>query len=509
MTAPAADPALGARLLLKLVAMTERLGFDEVVDRALTAAASLDPNRNVLMAQLRRLRTSNPDSPERWELTEQLLSVETGASALELGLEIARHARQHRERARAARVLSKVVGYVQTKTKLALELIELLAWSGLSQRAMDLVEASPNEWVNDDQLVDKVARAVDDGVLNLELDERLQVELRWIDWLIAHDRPEFAEARLSALAGQMSETPVILERLARLALQRGHADEAIKARLQLLNLVGEAEKASRVCELYDVCEQLKRPEAARGELEQAHRTHPENQELTRRLTHLYETIGATTELAQLIVSTTTDFTDPEAAADNLVRAAQLILAKSPDEAIELLQKAEQLRANAAAELELARLHAASGQTAKAVEFYSMAANSADSRYTHERANANYELAQLHLGMDELVEAHEALIATFRFRPKNAAVALQVAQMAIDLSDEDVAKRALRVLVTLKSGPEDGDDCVSSQTKSKACCYLGRMLSGQGDIAGARRMITRALEEDATNESARALHDRLG
>lgn len=509
MTAPAADPALGASLLLKLVAMTERLGFDEVVDRALNAAASLDPNQAVLMAQLRRLRTSNPDSPERWELTEQLLSVETGTSALELGLEIARHAREHRERARAARVLSKVVGYVQTKAKLDLELIELLAWSGLSQRAMDLIEASPSEWVHDDDLVAKVAHAVDDGVLNLELDERLQVELRWIDWLIAHDRPEFAEARLSTLAGQMSETTVILERLARLALQRGHADEAIKARLQLLSLASEAEKESRVCELYDVCEQLKRPAAARVELEQAHRSHLENQEITRRLTHLYEAIDAPTELAQLILSTTTDLTDPEAAADNLVRAAQLILTQSPDEALEFLQKAEQLRANAAAELELARLYAASGQTAKGVEFYTMAANSADSRYAHERANANYELAQLHLEMDELAEAHEALITAFRFRPKNAAVALQVAQLAIDLSDDDVAKRALRVLVTLKSGPEDGDDCVSSQTKSKACCYLGQMLSGQGDIAGARRMITRALEEDSTNESARVLHDRLG
>jgi tetratricopeptide (TPR) repeat protein len=139
----------------------------------------------------------------------------------------------------------------------------------------------------------------------------------------------------------------------------------------------------------------------------------------------------------------------------------------------------------------------------------MAANSADSRYAHERANANYELAQLHLGMDELAEAHEALLAAFRFRPKNAAIALQVAQLAIDMSDDDAAKRALRVLVTLKSGPEDGDDCVSSQTRSKACCYLGLMLSGQGDIAGARRMIARALEEDSTNDSARVLHDRLG
>ncbi len=214
-------------------------------------------------------------------------------------------------------------------------------------------------------------------------------------------------------------------------------------------------------------------------------------------------------MAQLIISSASALTDPEAAAESLVRAAQLVRSKSPSQAFEFLQKAEQLHANARGELELARLHASAGRTAKAIELYTLAANSAASRYTQERAPAKYELAQVHLGLDQLAEAHEALNAAFRFRPKNAVVALQVAQLAIDLSDLEVAKRALRVLITLKGGPEDGDDSVSSPTKSKAYYYLGRMLSSQGDLPGARRMIGRALEEDSNNESARLLHDRLG
>jgi tetratricopeptide (TPR) repeat protein len=307
----------------------------------------------------------------------------------------------------------------------------------------------------------------------------------------------------------MSEKPVVLERLARLAQQRGHADEAIKARVQLLNLASDSEKALRACELYDSCELLDRAAIARAELEQAHRANPDNQQVTRRLTRLYEKIDAPTELARLILSTTSSLTDTEGAADSLVRAAQRVRAKSPAQALEFLEKAEQLHANAPAELELARLHAASGNHERAVQLYTLAANSTDSRYAQERTNANYELAQLHLSIDQLAEAHEALSAAFRFRPKNAALALQVAQLAIDLSDDDVAKRALRVLVSLKGGSEDGDDCVSSPTRSKAYYYLGRMLNGQGDLPGARRMISRALEEDASNESARRLHDRLG
>jgi len=509
VTAPATDPALGAQLLLKLVVMAERLDFGDVIDRALAAAASLDPNRDVLMAQLRRLRTSKPESPERWELAEQLLSVETGASALALGVEIAQNAREHRERARAARALSKVIGNVEPGSELALDLVELLAWSGLPQRAMDLIESSPSGWITDERLVTKVADAIDNGVLNLELADRLAVELRWIDWLIANDKLDFAQQRLSALASEMSEAPVVLERLARLAQQRGLADEAIKARLQLLNVSTDTEKATRACELYDTCAQLNRPAAARAELELAHRAYPDDREVTRRLSQLYEKLDAPTELAQLILSSASALTDPEAAAESLVRAAQLVRSKSPSQAFEFLQKAEQLHANARGELELARLHASAGRTAKAIELYTLAANSADSRYTQERAHANYELAQVHLGIDQLAEAHEALNAAFRFRPKNAVVALQVAQLAIDLSDLEVAKRALRVLITLKGGPEDGDDSVSSPTKSKAYYYLGRMLSSQGDLPGARRMIGRALEEDSNNESARLLHDRLG
>jgi len=160
------------------------------------------------------------------------------------------------------------------------------------------------------------------------------------------------------------------------------------------------------------------------------------------------------------------------------------------------------------ELELARYHASHGRVSNAVEFYSLVAGNADARYAQERANANFEVAQLHLGVDQLAEAHEALREAFRFRAKNAGIAWLFAQLSLDLNDDDGAKRALRVLVSLKSGPEDGDDCVTTQTKSKAYYYLGRMLNSQGDASGARRMIGRSLEEDPTNDFAQRLHDRL-
>ncbi len=191
-----------------------------------------------------------------------------------------------------------------------------------------------------------------------------------------------------------------------------------------------------------------------------------------------------------------------------MRAAQLVKADAPDRAMEYLEQAEQLHPNVLAELELGRHHAAHGRMQKAVDFYSLVANSTDARYTLERASANFEMAQLYLDVDQLAEAHEALNAAFRFRAKNAGIAWRLAQVALDLSDDDGAKRALRVLVSLKSGPEDGDDCVTAPTKSKAYYYLGRMMNWQGDAAGARRMIGRALEEDPSNEIAQKLQDRL-
>ena len=302
--APSVDPAFGASLLLRLVELAERLEYDEVSDRALSAATSLDPNRAVLLAQLRRLRTRSPDSPERWQLTEQLLAVESGASALELGLEIARNARQRQERARAARALSKIIDIVHAGSDLSLEVVELLAWSGLPQRAVDLLESGPDPWLDNDALIQRVTLALEDGVLNLELQDRLQVELRWIDWLIDHQRDESALDRLTALAYELSETPVILERLARVALQQGRAEEAIRAQMQLISLSNESDKLSRVCTLFDMCEKLERPAMARTELEQAYRDNPDNREIIRRLTLLYEKTEAHVELAQLLIATT-------------------------------------------------------------------------------------------------------------------------------------------------------------------------------------------------------------
>jgi tetratricopeptide (TPR) repeat protein len=62
-TAPSEDPGTGAGLLLKLVELAERLSCAEIADRALAVATSLAPNRSVLLAQLKRLRTRNPDGP--------------------------------------------------------------------------------------------------------------------------------------------------------------------------------------------------------------------------------------------------------------------------------------------------------------------------------------------------------------------------------------------------------------------------------------------------------------
>jgi tetratricopeptide (TPR) repeat protein len=144
----------------------------------------------------------------------------------------------------------------------------------------------------------------------------------------------------------------------------------------------------------------------------------------------------------------------------------------------------------------------------AIDLYSLVTNSTDARYAQERASANFEVAQIHLGVDQLVEAHEAMSSAFRFRAKNAEIAWQLAQLAIDLSDEDTARRALRVLVSLKSGAQDGDDCVTAQTKSKAYYHLGCIMNWQGDAASAKRMLGRALEEDPTNDAAQKLQERL-
>ena len=192
----------------------------------------------------------------------------------------------------------------------------------------------------------------------------------------------------------------------------------------------------------------------------------------------------------------------------MVRAAQLLGAEQPIRALEYFEKAEKLFPSVPAELGLARHHASRNNRQEAIELYTRVANNTEPRYSDERAIANLELAQLHLSVDQLVEAHEALGAAFRFRTKNAEIAWQLAQLALDLSDDDSAKRALRVLVSLKSGPKDGDECVTPGTKSKAYCHLGRMLSWQGDNAGARRMLSRALEEDPSNALAQTLHKGL-
>jgi len=300
----------------------------------------------------------------------------------------------------------------------------------------------------------------------------------------------------------------VLERLAYAAAAIGRAEDAIHAQLHLVGLSAKSDRAARVCALYDICAKFERVDVARPELERAHRDYPNDANIRSRLTQLYEKAGAHVELAQLLISTAESETNAEVVAESLVRAAQLLGAEQPVRALECLEKAERLFPSVPAELGLARHHASHNNRREATELYTRVANNTEPRYSDERAIANLELAQLHLGVDQLAEAHEALGVAFRFRTKNAGIAWQLAQLALDLSDDDGAKRALRVLVGLKIGPKDGDECVTPETKSKAYYYLGRMLNWQGDTTGARRMLSRALEEDPGNALAQTLQKGL-
>jgi tetratricopeptide (TPR) repeat protein len=85
-------------------------------------------------------------------------------------------------------------------------------------------------------------------------------------------------------------------------------------------------------------------------------------------------------------------------------------------------------------------------------------------------------------------------------PQNGQVASELAEVAMQLGNLEVATRALRAITMLKSP--------APISKALAYQYLGEIASHQGDRKRALLLLKRAIDDDPSLSTARALYDAL-
>ena len=268
---------------------------------------------------------------------------------------------------------------------------------------------------------------------------------------------------------------------------------------------------SAAFKLADTCEKAGRLADARGGLERARMARPEDPELRARLAWLYEQLGAVKELAELVLEEARSAGEVGPRFEGLLRAGQLFLeiAQNPEAtqqagvhaAIAPLEEAHALRP---ADLDCAALladaYVASGKIDDAEELLKKTIATFKGRRARELSALYHRLARIsELSGDKTAELQN-LTTALDMDAQNGAVASELAYLAMEIGALEVAQRALRQVTMLKA--------TAPLPKALAYQFLGEIARQQGDTKRAMMLLKRAIDDDPTLQSARALLDAL-
>jgi tetratricopeptide (TPR) repeat protein len=266
----------------------------------------------------------------------------------------------------------------------------------------------------------------------------------------------------------------------------------------------EGERAIEIALLLaDACERAGRPGDARGALERARIVAPADRAVRQRLEGVYEQTGAWQKLAELALEDARASGDVAERFAQLLRAGSLLLERAGDSAA-ALSALEEARALRPADPDCAGLLAdaltLSGRLQEAQALLDQIIAPYKGRRAREVAPLYWRLSRVLRHSGDAAGEVRALVQALECDSQNGAVCADVAARAMELDQGDLANRALRAVTLLKvPGP-----------MSKAVAYqsMAEIARKQGDPKRAVILLKRALSEDPSLESARALVDSI-
>ena len=255
--------------------------------------------------------------------------------------------------------------------------------------------------------------------------------------------------------------------------------------------------------LADACERANRFGDARGGLERARLVAPANGALRKRLEELYERTSALRELAELYLEDAKATGDVAGRFAQLLKAGSLLLQQGADieAAIAPLGEAHALRpGDHECTLLLGEAYTAAGRTVEAAELLSAAIAAHKGRRSRELAALLHCMARVARADGNSSGELTWLTQSMDMDSQNGAVASELATLAMDMAQLDLANRALRAVTMLKTpGP---------MAKALAYQYMGEIARKQGDTKRAVLLLKRAVQDDPSLSGAKALLEVL-
>ena len=231
-------------------------------------------------------------------------------------------------------------------------------------------------------------------------------------------------------------------------------DAASATYRRLVGLEDEHGIVSAALKLAETCEKAGRLADARGGLERARMAAPDDAALRQRLAWLYEQLGALKELAELVLEEARAAGDVAPRFEGLMRAGQLFLehAQDPSQtqevgvaaAIAPLEEAHALRPT---DLDCAALlsdaYVGGGRFDEAQDLLQRTIGTFKGRRARELSALYHRLARVAEILDDKPTELQHLTTALDMDAQNGVVASELAYLAMELGNYEVAQRALR------------------------------------------------------------------
>ncbi|MDP3219670.1 MAG: tetratricopeptide repeat protein, partial [Deltaproteobacteria bacterium] len=295
-----------------------------------------------------------------------------------------------------------------------------------------------------------------------------------------------------------------LRRLAALHAAAGRWDDAAVGFHRLVSLEQGAARADAAVALADACAAAGRPTDARDGLQRAYEADLGNAVLRDRLRQLYEALGHFHEAAKLWTDAAERSADEGERFEAFRRAGEVMLdnAAEPALAIDPLERAHALRpADHDVTVLLVDAFTASQRLEDASGLLNTAIAAHKNRRSKELATLQHRMGRLAYAAGDHAVEMAWLNAALDTDPQNGQVAAELADVAMEQANFDIAQKALRAIALMKNP--------APMSRAMAFLRQGMIARSQGDAKKAVFLARKALSEDANLEEARAFLREIG
>jgi thioredoxin-like negative regulator of GroEL len=321
--------------------------------------------------------------------------------------------------------------------------------------------------------------------------------------------PKAAEQRrgLELLVGWVKRKPNDAEAVRGLGQFAANSEKwsaAAKAFARLVEITDGADQIDAVIRLAEACELAGSPMDARAPLEQVYAKAPHDEMLRSRLRRTYETAGAYAELATIMIAEAERAPDDNARFARLVEAGDLSLRVQGGEqtAIVAFRRAYALRSEAHdVIIKLTDALSATGDIEEAANILDRAIDAFGKRRSPELAELQHAMARVGRIAGDWEAVFAWLDAAVQTDRQNGAAASELAVIAMERGEHDIAIKALQAITLLKGE--------APMSKAEAYLRQGMIAETKGDPKKAVFLAKRALTQEPDFADAKAFLERLG